>query len=267
VPGPRPRFPSRAWSELLDAFYPPLCPLCGDESPEGVGCARHRLGEGASGHRCRACGQRLADCLPDGSLCAACRRSSPGYQGLLALADYRADAGTRAWILAFKHGGRRDLAAPLGRRLVALWHSRVSTRERRDALLVPVPLHPLRRIERGYDQALLLARALAEASGRESRSALRRRRWTPPQGSPGSSSRSANVRGAFRLRRGLASALEERAVWLVDDVVTSGATVAACAAELRRGGAREVSVLCLARVESESTVCAAGLAAPPGPTP
>lgn len=117
-------------------------------------------------------------------------------------------------------------------------------------VLVPVPLHFVRRIERGYDQAWLLARACAEESGLSALRVLRRVRATPVQGALGTSSRAANVRGAF------APSLESRwrarriagaDVWLVDDVVTSGSTAGECARILRRLGARSVSVLCVAR--------------------
>jgi len=159
--------------------------------------------------------------------------------------DYRASEAGRAWILALKHGGRRDLAAPLGavlgRRLLA-----VAARAE-DALLVPVPLHPLRRLERGYDQALLLARAVGRAVDLDVSRALVRRRSTRVQGAPGSPSRTANVRGAFRLDNSAEPSVAGRAVWLVDDVVTSGATANECARVLRRAGARRVDVLALAR--------------------
>ncbi len=117
-------------------------------------------------------------------------------------------------------------------------------------VLVPVPLHFVRRIERGYDQAWLLARACGEEAGLPALRVLRRVRATPVQGALGTSSRAANVRGAF------APSIESRwnsrriagaDVWLVDDVLTSGSTAAECARILRRLGARSVSVLCVAR--------------------
>jgi ComF family protein len=164
------------------------------------------------------------------------------------LADYRAQSAVREWLLAFKHGGRRDLAVPLGR---ALGHV-VGRHLSEPTILVPVPLHPWRRIERGYDQALELACEAAAVGPFEVCPVLKRTRATPPQGSLGAASRTANVRGAFRSRRlsrliGTALPFQGRRVWLIDDVVTSGATVAACAKELRRLGASSVAVACVAR--------------------
>src|SRR6185295_7724839 len=112
-------------------------------------------------------------------------------------------------------------------------------------LAVSVPLHPARRFVRGYDQARLVARALAQNLGLVYVSALRRTRATPPQGAPGASSRAANVRGAFAVRAGMERRLAGRDVLLVDDVVTSGATANECTRCLHVAGARTVVVACL----------------------
>ena len=182
----------------------------------------------------------------------------------MALGDWRQEA-VREWVLAFKHGGRRDLAGPLGFLLARRWARSEGVGERGEigehgekegarrrgfsgrVLLVPVPLHPLRLAERGYDQAWLLAREVSERSGVAVRRVLRRCRWTATQGAPGARSRVANVRGAFRLARGGEGEIEGARVWLVDDVTTSASTVNACAAELLGAGAREVGVLCVGR--------------------
>jgi ComF family protein len=163
------------------------------------------------------------------------------------LADYRASA-TREWILALKHRGRRDLAEPLGRLLGARLRLEEECEARR--VLVPVPLHPTRRWERGYDQARLLAAAAAASAGVTMAAALARTRPTLPQGSFGAGSREANVRGAFevgrwgwRNRRSVSGA----ECWVVDDVVTSGGTASECARQLRRMGALRVHVLAVAR--------------------
>jgi len=192
--------------------------------------------------------------MPDGRTCAECRRRPPSFRRVITLGDYRAEEGLRAWILALKHGSRRDLARPLGRVLGArlAGNAEESGAALEEAWFVPVPLHPLRRLERGYDQARLLARFAAAFVGLPVVDALRRVHWTVPQGTPGARSRRANVRGAFvvasgAIARRYAGGLARRPVVLVDDVVTSGATVDACATALRRAGAESVDVLCLAR--------------------
>jgi len=169
--------------------------------------------------------------------------------------DYGDDVA-REWILALKHRFRPDLAEPLGSFLAERW---VGWREEASdpgafecPLFVGVPVHPLRRFERGYDQAVLLARAVARRVGGGFRPALRRTRWSAPQGAPGSVSRAANVRGAFRLRPWAREALRGRWVWLVDDVVVSGASVRACREALRPARPAGVRVLALARATEKA---------------
>jgi predicted amidophosphoribosyltransferase len=188
--------------------------------------------------------------------CAACRQRRPAFRRVVALGDY--GAALREWVLALKHGGRRDLAHPLGVALARRWcgeDGASAGRGERGALLVPVPLHPWRAFERGHDQARGLARALSLATGVPLHGVLRRTRATGPQGTPGAVSRAANVHGAFapirsalpggsaRVRR----RVEGRDAWLVDDVLTSGATASECARALRALGARSVGVLVVAR--------------------
>jgi len=245
----RPRL-GTAWAELEAAVYPPLCWLCrARPSVDGLGCVAHALAPcrfDPAEARCEGCAEALPAGVRTGP-CAACRRRPRGFRRLLAAGPYRPESALAQWILALKHGGRSELGRPLAAFLAA---SLAGARESpRGVLLTSVPLHPLRRFERGHDQAAGLARALAGELDRPYVATLRRLRWTPPQGAPGARSRGANVEGAFALRRACAARLDGRAVWLVDDVVTSGATARACAAELRRGGAREVTVVALARVE------------------
>lgn len=241
--------------DLLDALYPRKCALCGAAADEGPGCGAHGLPDEPPGARCEKCCAELPPGLGESGRCASCRREAPGYARLIALADYRTQPSIRDWILAFKHGGRSDLADPLGEALAERWRRAVPEREREGALLVPVPLHPWRRIERGYDQARLLAAAIGAHARVPVARALARSRPTAVQGSAGAVSRAANVHGAFqaslwppRVARRIAGS----AAWLVDDVVTSGATLRECARVLRRLGAVEVSALALARAAGRS---------------
>jgi ComF family protein len=232
-------------ADLFDAVLPPLCPLCREpEGGDGLGCAAHRLPLVPEGPRCARCAGALPESIRDGERCAGCRLDPPSFARAVALADYRAQPSIREWILALKHGGRQDLARTLGRALGA------RLAELRAEILVPVPLHSLRRLERGYDQALLLARAAAEVADARVVRALRRVRSTAPQGSLGAPPRAANVQGAFASRRTWprpGRVLAGREVWLVDDVVTSGATADACARALKRLGVARVGVAALAR--------------------
>ena len=231
--------PSRWLQELGALVYPPACRLCGaavDEVDGGqVACELHRLPHGPEGPRCGRCCAGLPDFLPDGRRCAGCRLHPPGWDRAVCLADYREDQATREWLMALKHGGRRELGRVLGAALGAAWMDR-GPRFAPDALLCPIPLHPLRRWERGYNQAWGLALGLSAATGLRCVDLLERKRVTAPQGALASPPRKANVAGAFRAVDFRSRRFVGREVWLVDDVSTSGATASVAARELRRAG-------------------------------
>jgi len=186
--------------------------------------------------RCAACGRAL-DAPLDGPVCGWCWEEAAGASG-------RYDGALRQIIHAFKYEGRRSLARPLGRLLRELGAGVLDEA----AAVVPVPLYPWRRLQRGFNQAAELARHL----DRPVSHALWRVRRTRPQAGLSASERRRNVRGAFRLsplvsRRVRRALIEDRVIVLVDDVMTTGATLQACAEVLREAGAREVRMLTLAR--------------------
>jgi ComF family protein len=151
----------------------------------------------------------------------------------------------REAVHAFKFRGRRALAAPLGDLLVEVTDGRLPAG--RPGLLVPVPLHPRRERERGFNQASLLARRIGRAwQVPVHDDALVRRVATPSQTELDAPARRANVRNAFRLRR--PELIAGRHVLLVDDILTTGATLSECARCLRAGGAATVGALTVARV-------------------
>lgn len=149
----------------------------------------------------------------------------------------------RPAIHALKYGGERRLAEPLGRAMAGRWREAGGAGD----LLVPVPVHPSRRRERGYDQAELLA----IVAGRHLRlpviAALIRSRATVRQAELDRSARSDNVRGAFALNGSAGDAIRGRWPVLVDDVMTTGATLGDAATALLEAGAIAVSALTLAR--------------------
>lgn len=148
----------------------------------------------------------------------------------------------RAALHQLKYSGERRLAVPLGESLARRWR-RVGVGT---DMVVPVPVHTRRERERGYDQAALIAQVGAESLGLPCARVLERARATVAQFDLGRDERSANVAGAFRTRQG-APPVAGRWVLLVDDVVTTGATLAACASALEAAGAYAVSAITVAR--------------------
>lgn len=146
-----------------------------------------------------------------------------------------------------KYAGERRLAHPLGEAVARRW-ARVGVGA---TLVVPVPVHAERERQRGYDQAALIAEAAAGSLGLPYVRALERTRATVAQFELGRDERSTNVVGAFRARRRAASPargpVAGQWVLLVDDVVTTGATLAACAVALEEAGASAVSAVAVAR--------------------
>jgi len=178
--------------------------------------------------------------LDDQGRCALCRLGVSGYDAVYTYGSY--EGALRTLIHLFKYGGVRPLAGHFGKLLaVAL------PREERFDLIVPMPLHWRRRWQRGYNQAALLAREISRRWNAPVRNVVRRRRSTRPQAGLTNAKRRANVAGAFRITRGVR--LDGMRVLLVDDVLTTGATASACARVLKRAGARQVTVLAVARTD------------------
>ena len=197
---------------------PPLCRVCGDPLPSW-----------------RTLSLEL-------ERCAACRRRPGAVDRSCSASDY--DGVLRGIIHGFKYEGRRSLAVPLARLLAAAGEHLL-----RDATcVIPVPLHPWRRLRRGFNQAADLARRL----GPPCVHALWRTRATATQAGLSAAARRQNVRGAFRLspllpRQTWRSCMADGIVVLVDDVRTTGATLDACARVLKEAGVGEVRALTVAR--------------------
>ncbi|HCK80240.1 MAG TPA: ComF family protein [Candidatus Competibacter sp.] len=227
------------WSNRLqDALLPPLCLLCGAAGADGrdlcAGCARD-LPRNAPA--CPSCALPLA-AEPNGP-CGLCLRHPPDFDRVFAPFLYRPPVDYL--ILGLKFDNRLSHARLLGELLADALAARA---EGLPDCILPVPLHPLRLRERGFNQALELARAAARrfqvpllADG------LRRIRHTTPQTGLDARQRQTNLLGAFMRSR----PLEGKRVALVDDVITTASTVVECARTLRAGGVVDIEVWAVAR--------------------
>ncbi|MGF1593286.1 MAG: double zinc ribbon domain-containing protein [Kiloniellaceae bacterium] len=242
----------RPLHRMLDLVLPPRCLGCGDLVEEqGTLCAACWTAVTFVGDPlCRRCGLPFAfgsddlvtESVGDGLDCGACLADPPPFERARAVMRY--DDASRPLLLGFKHGDRTEAAPPF-----AAWMARSGADLLAQAQVVaPVPLHWRRLLARRYNQAALLAGPLARRAGVPFvPDLLLRRRATPSQGRLSRAERRRNVAGAFAVNPRRAADLAGRRLLLVDDVMTTGATVAACARTALRAGAAAVDVLVLAR--------------------
>lgn len=229
----------------VDLVLPPRCLGCGDlVGAPGAVCPACWAGiDFIAPPLCRCCGLPFDyDEGPD-AVCGDCARSPPVYGRARSAMVY--NDTSRRLVLAFKHADRIDAAPAWGD-----WLSRAGGALLADAdMLVPVPLHRGRLISRRYNQAALIAQALGRVSGLPvCVDALRRIRATPSQGRMNRSQRERNVAGAFAVADRRRDRVGDARIVLIDDVMTTGATLAACVQPLLHAGAANVDVLTLARV-------------------
>jgi ComF family protein len=235
----RPAFLSAA----LDLVLPPRCMGCGLIVPaDGSFCPDCWASLAfITPPTCALCGDPFEVPRESGSLCGACLAEPPRFNARAVVAY---GGAAKDVILGLKHSDRDHLARAMGAQIARLGSDWLV-----GALIVPVPLHRSRLWRRGYNQAALIARAVARASGADlALDLLERRKATPPSQGMNRTERAANVRGAFRVPQGKREKLRGRAVVLIDDVLTTGATADACARTLRRAGAATVNLLAWARV-------------------
>jgi ComF family protein len=229
----------------LNALLPPRCLSCGGgvEAPGSL-CPSCWAGLGFIGPPfCAACGFPFDFELGAEALCGACERERPRYERARAVLRY--DEDSRGLLLGFKHADRTEGAPAFARWLARAGGELLAESD----LIVPVPLHRRRLFARRYNQAALLALAVGRLADRPVvPDLLVRRRNTPSQGHLNAAARRRNVAGAFAVPARRFLEISGRRVLLIDDVLTTGATVEACAGALLRARAAAVDVLVLARV-------------------
>ncbi len=219
----------------LDLLYPRSagCPLCGAYD---CSCSGRILNDYRERTACRRCGKFLSEAGP----CNDCGSRGSGFPDRVwALAAY--EGSLREALHRFKyHGDKRA-----GRFLAGLLLAGPGTEADRPDLVIPVPLHPSRLRQRGYNQAMLLAESLAKDWQVElDHRILQRSAITQPQSNLGRSDRLANLDGAFRLAA--EGRVRGKKVLLVDDIITTGSTLEACGAVLRQAGPVGLQAVCVA---------------------
>jgi len=240
------------WNAIVRTLLEPACASCGlvlERPLDGAVCERCWLGiESVAPPWCERCGDELPGWQSADGLCARCLAQPPLYSVARSAARYHGPM--RELVQAFKFNRRRLLAEPLGRMM------RLSGADLLDGAdaVVPVPLHPLRSIRRGFNQADDLARQLGLPVWR----ILRRRRHGPPQASLQAAARHANLSRAYAIdplwsaRAKLRGhSLDGRTLVVVDDVMTTGDTIQACSRVLLRAGVTEVRALTAARTTGD----------------
>jgi len=235
----------------LDWLYPPRCRFCRESVFVADDCfcraCRARIRR-ITRPLCNCCGRPFLDTSGDDHLCGNCIARRPHFTRARAWACYPGDPGDehplREILQRFKYGRKVALGKPLGRLMA------IECREFFDDsdvdVVIPVPLHPRRLRWRGFNQSVVLAREIGKQWHLPvDPFALARARETPPQTKLNEEERRINMRRAFSVSAD--ESVEGKAVLLIDDVYTSGATVNECSRALKRGGAKEVFVLTLAR--------------------
>lgn len=222
------------WS-AMDWIYPPACAACGDPGYRVCSSCEAQI-HLLEGDQCLVCGKLLNINL---ECCEDCQKNSPPFEALRNLASY--DGVIRECMHALKYQNNRSLGEWFAVKLTSI----VLKNEWQPDLVIPVPLSKLRMDERGYNQAALIAHPLAARLGLPYHPfALTRIRNTRSQVGLSANQRQVNVAGAFKAEPAIVKDLK---VLLIDDVMTTGATLIACAQALKKAGAHVVYCLTIAR--------------------
>lgn len=228
----------------IDLLWPPVCPACGTSVQDAarlcVDCWESMTF--VAPPQCVCCGLPLPDAFDDETLCGECLRAHPPFDRARSACIY--DEASRALILPFKHADRTDLLPAI----MNLMQRPVGPLLAQSHMVAPVPLHWTRLLSRRYNQAALISNRLGKQGKIPSVPDLVvRKKRTPSQGGQSKRGRQRNVKGAFRVPKRYRPAIRDKRVLLVDDVMTTGATVSEVSRVLLRAGAGNVDVITFAR--------------------
>lgn len=229
---------------IVSLFYPPVCAVCNNAIERAEYLCQSCLDKAPriAPPFCAKCSEPFSGAIDSEFVCANCSGRSLEFDA--AVAAYRSRGVVRFTILQLKYNRQLPLRHPVAQWLFeGMSDSRLQNRT--FDIIVPVPLHPARLRERGFNQAELLARALSERTQVRLCRALERIRCTTTQTAFDRAERMENLRDAFRLRKNIG--VRDSQVLLVDDVLTTGSTLSECARVLRKAGARTIHALTAAR--------------------
>jgi ComF family protein len=240
------RTAKKALAAMLNITYPEMCVACGAPLEGNAAlplCAKCTAeAEFAGDLMCPRCGAGISRDPEDVNKCPKCYNIELNFRQAVSLAPYEKPLG--AVVKALKFRNCRQFARPLAQSLAEVLRRQDFTQH--IDVIVPVPMHWLRRFSRGFNQSELIARHLGSFLGiRVDSRSLRRTRHTRPQTKLSGAARRRNLKGAFAVRR--PEAVEGRQILLVDDVLTTGGTMTECARELRRAGAKVIYAATVAR--------------------
>ncbi len=229
---------------LGSLFFPSLCVVCSEaiETGEYLCAACSGKAPRISAPFCAKCSEPFTGAITETFSCANCAHRSLYFES--AVAAYRSRGIVRKLVHEFKYGKQRHLRYPVARWLVETMDD-PRLRGRRFDILVPVPLHPARERERGFNQATLLAELLSVAASIPLYSLMERIRYTTTQTAYDRAKRMENLHDAFRLRKN--ANVRQLRVLLIDDVLTTGSTLSECARVLKAAGAISVHAATAAR--------------------
>ena len=229
---------------VASLFYPASCAVCGTAVEESMHLCEKCAARAPriSAPFCARCSEPFCGAIENQFVCANCAHRDLQFEA--AVSAYRSRSVVRLVLLQFKYNRQLHLRHVItGWLLEALTDARLH--ERVFDAIVPVPLHPARVRERGFNQAEVLARELARHTGLPVLRALERTRYTSTQTLLDRADRMRNLRNAFRLRKNVS--VRDCRVLLLDDVLTTGSTLSECAGVLRRQGACSIFALTAAR--------------------
>lgn len=228
---------------ITDLVYPHFCVICQTGLEKGWLCANCQ----ATALRiqppfCRTCSRPFSGAIAEPFRCPHCEDNAFAFD--CAVSAYLARGAVRELIHRLKYSGQFHLRNTIADWLWVAFSDRRIIEEPFDAI-VPVPLHPVRKRERGYDQVSALAEIVARRAGKPLLKCLRRHRYTQTQTVLDRDDRVRNLHNAFDLRK--STAVLGKRVLLLDDVLTTGTTLHECAKVLRSGGAVSVRAVTVAR--------------------